>query len=63
MTFINNWTEEEYSLSELVSCLPHEYELKYEFRVFLMDTINGRNDITIVGMTAKEIERMIYKLN
>lgn len=63
MKFINNWTEEEYSLSELVSYLPHEYELRYEFRVFLVDTINGRNDITIVGMTAKEIERMIYRLN
>ena len=29
---------------------------------FLMDTINGRNDLEIIGLTGKEISNIVIKL-
>ena len=45
---------------------PENYEQYETFSVYLpvlmMDTINGRNDLEIVGLTPDEIERLIGTL-
>lgn len=45
---------------------PENYEQYETFTVYLpvlmMDTINGRNDLEIVGLTPDEIERLINAL-
>lgn len=66
MKFIDTWHDSEMTLAELMPSLVTEFighvSYRYALFIFLMDTINGRNDIHIEGMTPAEIERMIARL-
>lgn len=66
MKFIDTWHDTEISLAELMPSLVTEFighvSYRYALFIFLMDTINGRNDIRIEGMTPVEVGRMIDRL-
>ena len=40
----------------------HAESFKRELFTVLMDTVNGRNDYTITGITSEELERYIKKM-
>jgi len=63
--------EREYTLPELFNewkyfrkeePYNHEDDFKTELYVILMDTINGRNDCDIVGLTPAETSRYIERI-
>ena len=62
MKFINTYSEETYTLAEIVTYLERDCELRREFLVFIMDCLNGRNDIHIIGFTPSEVNRLVARL-
>lgn len=62
MLFIDTYSEKTYTLPEIVTYLDRGCELRREFLVFLMDCLNGRNDIDIVGFTPSEVNRLVARL-
>lgn len=64
-------TEQEYSLLDLRNDWKefreedpenHADNFKTELFEILMATVNGRNDCTVIGMTAREISNYIVKM-
>lgn len=72
MKFIDGYTEHEYSLQDMYSDWiefraedpwNHCIDFRTEMYEILMATINGRNDLEIVGLTMKELCNYIRRLN
>ena len=40
----------------------HAESFRAEFLTIVMDTINGRNDVDIIGQTPREIERLLKRI-
>ena len=71
MKLIDNWTDREISLSELRRDWltlsedepeNHADDFMTEMFCILMDTVNGRNDCDVVGLTPSELNNYILKL-
>ena len=71
MKFLDMYTDEILTIADLKRDyidLKHEdpenhaETFKVEFYEILMATVNGRNDLEIVGMTAKEVSNYIIRL-
>lgn len=62
MQIINTWTDELIPMTALADSLGNEYGFLYQFYCFLMDTINGRNDVRIDGITPDELNRLLLRL-
>ena len=72
MKLVDTVTEQEYSLSDLFyewldlraeDPWNHSIHFPTEFLDVLMATINGRNDLDIVGLTPAETSRYIIRLH
>lgn len=72
MTMIDRNTDTIYTLSALKreyetfkksDPLNHAETFKRELSVIIMDTINGRNDFSIINMTSDDISNMLNRLN
>ena len=71
MKFLDLYDENVYTINDLKNDWAkfkeeepenHAEQFTTEFYVILMDTINGRNDIEIIGLTPNEICNYILKL-
>lgn len=71
MKFIDTYSEETYSMTDMHRMWKefkvedhenHADSFLDEMAEIMMATINGRNDLEIVGMTASEISRITVKL-
>ena len=71
MTFTNRNTEKEYTIASLKKCYesfrredpennPETFTIF--IHAFIMDTINGRNDFTINGLTMRELFCFVSRL-
>ena len=71
MRLYDMYTEQEYTLPEMFNDWNtfrkeepwnHAENFTTEIYEVLMATVNGRNDCTVSGMTAKEVDRYIQRL-
>lgn len=71
MTFLDKYTDKAYSLQDMKSAYSvfsvadpdnHAATFQLELVNIIVDTINGRNDITIVGLTDNELFNFTGKL-
>lgn len=62
MKFIDTYSEETYSMADVIQYFDRDCELRREILVFIMDCLNGRNDIHIEGLTPNEIARLVARI-